>query len=186
MERVFPDTNVLYPISVADLTLRLGDIGLHEVLWSEDLLAEIERVLIEHKGLTAAQAAYFCDCIRMAFPEGEIERADYADLVETRSGPDPDDHVHSAAAVAGKATILLTSDTRGFPKRDLAEVRRSGPDAYFLEQLEEHPAEVLAVLDEMGSDRRQARSIDETLAALKAAGLKRFTARAAELLHEAS
>ncbi len=33
MERVFPDTNVLYPISLADCTLRLGDIAIHEVLW---------------------------------------------------------------------------------------------------------------------------------------------------------
>ena len=74
MERVFPDTNVLYPISLADLTLRLGDIAIHEVLWSEDLLTEVERVLVEHKGLTSEQAIYFCSCIREANPEGEIER----------------------------------------------------------------------------------------------------------------
>lgn len=127
MERVFPDTNVLYPISVADLTLRLGDIGLHEVLWSEDLLTEVERVLVERKGLTSEQSAYFCECIREAFPEGEIVRADYADLIATRTGPDPDDHVHSAAAVAGGATVLLSSDASGFPKRDLGAVRRISP-----------------------------------------------------------
>ena len=44
MEKVFPDSNVLYPISVANLTLRLGDLKIHEVLWSEDLLGEVERV----------------------------------------------------------------------------------------------------------------------------------------------
>lgn len=122
MERVFPDADVLYPISVADLTLRLGDIELHQVLWSEDLLAEVERVLFERKGLTPENATYFCDCIREAFPHGEVAREDYRDLAESRTGPDPDDHAHSAAAIAGGATVLLTSDTKGFPKRDLGGV----------------------------------------------------------------
>lgn len=47
MERVYPDTNVLYPISVADLTLRLGDVYIHRVVWSEDLLSEVEQVLVD-------------------------------------------------------------------------------------------------------------------------------------------
>lgn len=54
MERVFADANVLYPISIADLVLRLGDIALHAVAWSEDLLAEVDRVLVGDKGLTPA------------------------------------------------------------------------------------------------------------------------------------
>lgn len=117
MERVFPDSNVLYPISLADLTLRLGDIAVHEVLWTEDLLAEVERVLVEHKGLPPEQAAYFCSCIREAFPEGEIERAAYADLILSRTGKDPDDHVHSAAAVGGGATVLISANTRDYRRR---------------------------------------------------------------------
>lgn len=75
---------------MADLTLRLGDLGLHEVLWSEDLLSEVERVLVTDKGLTAAQARYFGDCIRRSFPAGEIKRDVYEDLILTRSGrPSP-------------------------------------------------------------------------------------------------
>lgn len=181
MERVFPDTNVLYPISVADLTLRLGDIGLHKVLWSEDLLSEVERVLVTGKALTVAQARYFGDCIRRSFPAGEIKRDVYEDLILTRRGPDPDDHLHSAAAVAGGGTVLLTCDSRGFPKGDLAGVRRSTPDRYFIEQLELHPAEVMTVLAEMGSTRRVPRTIDATLAALTRAGLRRFAGLARRL-----
>lgn len=86
MERVFPDTNVLYPISIADLLLRLGDVALHAIVWSEDLLAEVERILIDDKGLTAAQASYFCGCIREAFPDGEICRPDYEHLIATMTG----------------------------------------------------------------------------------------------------
>ena len=172
---MFPDSNVLYPISVADLLLRLGDLALHQLLWSEDLLEEVERVLVEGKGLTRPQAIYFGVCIRDAFPHGQIERNAYEPLlIGTRTGRDPSDHVHSAAAVAGRATILLTSDLRGFPKRDLGEVRKATPDAYFTEMLDAHPEEVLMVLHEMGTQRRDPRPIEETLAALDRAGMKRF------------
>lgn len=182
MERVFPDSNVLYPISVADLTLRLADVELHKVLWSEDLLAEVKRVLIDRKGLSPDNATYFCDCIRDAFPDDEVAQKDYQDLIQSRTGPDPDDHPHSAAAMAGGATVLLTSDTKGFPKRDLGDVRRATPDTYYVELLEAHPDVVLAVVEEMGTHRRDARPIEATLEALAKAGMKQFAQRAAALL----
>jgi hypothetical protein len=64
LDRVFVDTATLYPISLADLVLRLADLGMFELLWSDHLLAEVERVLVQHMGLAAEQAAYFCECIR--------------------------------------------------------------------------------------------------------------------------
>lgn len=182
MERIFPDTNVLYPISLADLTLRLGDIAIHAVLWSEDLLAEVERVLVTYKGLSSAQAQYFCDCIRETFPEGEIERATYEDLIESRTGTDADDHVHSAAAVGGGATILITANIRDYPQSDLGPVRKLTPDAYFTEALQAFPDQVLAVLDDMGGQRRDPQPIDTTIDALRRAGLRDFAAQATELL----
>lgn len=51
LERVFVDTATLYPVSLADLVLRLAEFGTFELLWSDHLLAEVERVLGEHKGL---------------------------------------------------------------------------------------------------------------------------------------
>ncbi|MBA2495592.1 MAG: hypothetical protein H0V33_00560, partial [Acidimicrobiia bacterium] len=65
---------------------------------------------MQYKGLAAEQAAYFCACIRRAFPEGRVAPDEYLSLVASRSGPDPDDHVHSAAAVAGRATVVLSAD----------------------------------------------------------------------------
>jgi hypothetical protein len=182
MERVFLDANVLYPISVADLILRLGDAWLHEVLWSEDLLLEVERILTDRKGLPRSGAAYFCDCIRRAFPHGEIDRRAYAHLIGTRTGPDPDDHVHAAAAIAGEATVLLTSNVRDYPAHDLGDVRVETPDRYFVDLLTSHPDVVLAVLTDMGSQRRRPQPVEATLAALERAGLKRFAERATTLL----
>jgi hypothetical protein len=50
----------------------------------------------------------------------------YLPLVASRTGPDASDHVHSAAAVGGGATVVLSADRRGYPKSDIAPARRSG------------------------------------------------------------
>jgi len=182
MERVYPDTNVLYPISIADLLLRLGDVFIHQVVWSEDLLGEVERVLIEHKALAPDRAAYFCDCIRSAFPDGEVPRSRYAHLIDSRTGTDPADHVHSAAVASGAATVLLTSNIDDFPDIDLGGARRLTPDTYFVELLDAFPNEVLAVVEDMGSQRREPQDVDATLEALQRAGLQQFTTEARKLL----
>jgi hypothetical protein len=49
LERVFVDTATLYPISLADLVLRLAELGMFELL-SDHLLAEIERVASRLQG----------------------------------------------------------------------------------------------------------------------------------------
>jgi hypothetical protein len=173
--RVFPDTNVLYPISLADLILRLGDVAFHEVVWSEDLLAEAARVLTEHKGLPAAKAAYFCDCVRDAFPEGEVRRATYEHLIETMTGGDADDHPHAAAASAG-ATVLLTFNVSDFPADDVGDVRVVNPDDYLVGAVNEEPLTVLDVLRDMGAQRREPQPVEQTLTSLERAGCKQFTA----------
>lgn len=182
MERVFPDTNVLYPISVADLLLRLGDVALHAIVWSEDLLAEVERVLIEDKGLTTTQAAYFCACIRDEFADGEVRRADYEYLVATMTGKDPEDHAHAAAARVG-ATVLLTFNVDDFPAQDVGDVRVMTPDDYLVEVLDQHTDTVLGVLEDMGAQRRDPQPVSATLAALDKAGLTEFAAQARALEH---
>jgi predicted nucleic acid-binding protein len=47
--RVFIDTNVLFPFSVMDLMLALTEDGVHDVIWSEALLAEWERVIVRER-----------------------------------------------------------------------------------------------------------------------------------------
>ena len=53
---LFIDSNILYPIRLADLVLWSVDDGLFEV---EDLLNEIERVLIDTKGVVEMNDAGF-------------------------------------------------------------------------------------------------------------------------------
>ena len=138
-DRVYPDTATLYPISIADLVLRLAEIGVIELLWSDYLLDETTRVLIEDKHLPRSAAVYFCDCIRETFPDGRIERSTYEHLIATRTGPDPKDHEHSAAASAANAHVILAADKTGFPIRDTRPAVRRHPDDYLSELLNDYP-----------------------------------------------
>lgn len=180
-ERVFVDTATLYPISLADLVLRLAELGMYDLVWSDHLLGEVERVLVEYKGLTAEQAQYFCECIRKAFLAGRVAPEDYLPLVASRVGPDPDDHVHSAAAVAGGATVVLSPDRTGYPASDIAPARRRNPDGFFTDLLRRYPEDVLGVVDAMGAALLEPLTRAEVLDRLSAAGTPVFAARAAEL-----
>jgi predicted nucleic acid-binding protein len=69
---VFVDTNVWYPVVLADLVLRSVEIGLFDLAWTDESLTEVERVLVERKGLSAANAAVFGAQVRATAPEGRI------------------------------------------------------------------------------------------------------------------
>lgn len=181
LERVFVDTATLYPVSLADLVLRLAEFGMFDLVWSDHLLWEVERVLVEYKGLPVERAAYFCDCIRHAFPSGRIPPEDYAHLVTSRTGPDPDDHVHSAAAVAGRATVVLSADKTGYPGLDIAPARRRDPDAFLVELLRRYPQDVIGIVDSMGAALREPLTRHQVLGRLSAAGIPRFATRVAGL-----
>lgn len=108
------DTNILFPISLADLVLSSAEYGLFELCWSQDLLDEVERVLVRSKGLRPGKAALFVQEIAGTFPDGEIYRDDYAAIIGQLSGPDPDDLTHLAAAIGGNIDIVLTANVRDF------------------------------------------------------------------------
>lgn len=78
MTRVFVDTNVLFPFSVMDLMLALTEDAVHEVVWTETLLAEWERVIVRQHHRSAESAASITAAIREFFPESRIPKEVYA------------------------------------------------------------------------------------------------------------
>lgn len=155
MARVFVDTNVLFPFSLMDLMLALSEDGIHEVVWTERLLVEWERVIVREQQRTPAAARSIAHAIRTYFDDCEIPETAYAHLVEALPGRDPDDRHHAAAAIAARASALVTWNLRDFPAEPLAEcgVRLLDPDAYLRELLDAVPFEVLATVRRMAGGR---------------------------------
>nr|WP_218162028.1 PIN domain-containing protein [Mycobacterium malmoense] len=55
--RVLLDACVLVPYELADFLLRLADADLYEPLWSEEILTEVDRNLVQKFGVTKEKAA---------------------------------------------------------------------------------------------------------------------------------
>src|SRR5262245_24850839 len=98
MARVFVDTNVLFPFSIMDLMLSLTEDGIHEVLWTDALLEEWERVIVREHYRSRESAASITAAIRGFFADSQIPESRYAHLVDGMPSSDPDDRHHMAAA----------------------------------------------------------------------------------------
>jgi excisionase family DNA binding protein len=112
--RVFIDTNVLFPFSVMDLMLALTEDGIHDVMWSDDLLDEWERVIVRERHRSPDAAAAISATIRQFFADTRIPVESYRGLVPETDGPDLDDNAHMAAAVAGQVESLVTWNGKDF------------------------------------------------------------------------
>ena len=174
------DTNVLFPFSVMDLLLALSEDGVHTVVWTDALLDEWERVIVDQHRRSPATAAAITAAIRGFFADSKVELADYQHLVDEMPGRDADDHHHSAAAIAGGASVLLTHNRADFPAKPLARrgLRVADPDTYLCELADEWPDEVDATMARLaGEKERPAKSAAELLDDLAHAGVTRFAAK---------
>ncbi len=175
--RVFVDTNVLFPFSVMDVMLALTEDSVHEIVWSERLLAEWERVIGREGRRSAESAAAVTQAVRRFFADCEIPAAAYEHLVDEMPGDDPDDRHHAAAAVAARADALITWNLADFPAGDLAErgVRVIDPDSYLCGLYGELPHEVAETVVRLAGEKRNPPvTIADAVARLAKAGLPRF------------
>lgn len=157
MGRVFVDTNVLFPFSVMDVMLALTEDSVHEVLWTDALLAEWERVIVREQRRSAASAAAITAAIRDFFADCEVRESAYVHLIAQMPGDDPDDRVHMAAAIAGGAEVIVTWNQSDFPADPLAAhgVRVRTPDGYLCELLDAWPDEVLGTVVRLAGEKRR-------------------------------
>jgi excisionase family DNA binding protein len=106
--RVFVDTNVLFPFSVMDLMLALTEDGIHDVMWTDALLDEWERVIVESQRRSPDAAAAITATIREFFADTHVPADSYRSLVSEVDGLDPDDNVHSWSGGVITETLFIT------------------------------------------------------------------------------
>lgn len=142
--RVILDACVLVPYQLADLLLRIADAELFEPLWSDDLLAEVERNIVK-LGVQPDKAARRVSQMASAFPNATVTGFEH--LVPAMSTDPKDRHV-AAAAIRGGAAIIVTANTRDFPPEALAryDIEVVHPDDFLQDQLDLATATVLTCL----------------------------------------
>ena len=184
--RVFVDTNVLYPASLADLTLSAAEYGLFEFVYSDHLLQEIERVLVDHKGLAPVHAQRFIDEICETFPTGRLKAITYESTAGSWTGPDDADLLHLAAAACSGAAVLVTNNIKDFepaiPPVGVIKPTVMTADEFFCSLLNEgFDADLVNVVNAMiSANRRPPHTWKAMMHRLDTVGLPEFVHRLTE------
>lgn len=107
------DANVLYPQYLNDALLRLAYAGVYQVRWSEQILEEMARnVKLRKPESLHASIDRRVGMMKAAFPEAMV--AGYEALIPQMTNDEKDRHV-LAAAIVGRADVIVTSNVKDFP-----------------------------------------------------------------------
>lgn len=171
--RVLVDACVLYSTVPRALVLGAAQAGLIEPIWSARIIAEWRRAMARDGAQAAGQVASDIAVTRLACPAAEIAVPD--GLADSLSLPDANDRHVLAAAIAGRADVLLTRNMRDFPPRTLARhgISPRAPDSLFLELWTDRPDIVAGVAAPVVAAMAQAAGIAPR-DVLKRAGLPRL------------
>jgi hypothetical protein len=136
----------LYPALTRDLLLTLSRTGLFRARWTDQIHDEwIAAVLRENPhlaGRLARTRALMDDSVLDCLITG------YESLVDGLTLPDPDDRHVLAAAIKGRADVIVTKNLKDFPAAALAPfgIEPQHPDAFVLHQISLNMDRALAAI----------------------------------------
>jgi hypothetical protein len=107
------DANVLHPMVLCDLFIRLARRGLYRALWSREILEEVVRSIARRRpDLSVDVLRRRTDAMERAIQDATV--AGYESLLPGLQELGDDARV-AAAAVAGHADVIVTSNIKDFP-----------------------------------------------------------------------
>ncbi len=181
------DANVLYPIVLCDLLMRLGLAGAVRAHWTNEIHDEwIRNLLAKRPDLTRTQLERRAELMDRAIPSARVDG--YRRLIGGLRLPDPSDRHVLAAAIKAGATHIVTQNTRDFPRASLSRfgIRAQRPDPFVVDLLAKVPERVIeAVRKQREGLRNPSLSAEEMIDSYARHGLTRTAqqlARLAELL----
>jgi len=99
--RAVTDADVLYPASLRDTLLRMAELELYDVCWSERILQEATRNLIEDGRMTPEKAEYLVEKMNLAFESALVSEESITRLESAMTNDEKDRHVLATAVAAG-------------------------------------------------------------------------------------
>lgn len=143
------DACVLVPIAQADTLLYMAEAGLYRPLWSERILQETIAALEEiHPDMRDSGAArHRAAVMNRAFDDACVKG--WQEIVGAVELPDENDRHVVAAAVLGRADLIVTANLKDFPAEVLSRfnLEAQSPDEFLMNQLDLDPAEVMGALE---------------------------------------
>lgn len=181
---VLYDACVLYPAPLRDLLLRIVLSGVVRARWSEEILDECFRNILENRpDLTEKKLSRTRKLMKAAVPDCIV--SEYEELVEGLKLPDPDDRHVLAAAIHSGAQVIVTFNLKDFPESALGpySIDAKHPDDFVLETIDLAPGLMVQVLSEQAAAlRNPPRTVGDLLDTLREQGLPSSVARLRELM----
>lgn len=159
------DSNILFSRVLHELFGRLASTGdLLELIWSNELVNETIKALIEEKGLDRESAELWVGLMTDAFPTGRVNIGALPSIDLGALTSDKDDHHICALAIAGRAQYIFTFD-KGFDPDALLDlgIEVTEPDAFLSQAIDTEPELFREILTEQAAtwgDRTLAELID--------------------------
>jgi len=139
------DACVLYPAPLRDLLLEFALTDLVRAKWSSHIHDEwIRAVLEDRPDLTAMQLRRTRDLMDLHARDCLVE--DFEELIPSLTLPDPNDRHVLAAAICGRADVIVTYNLTDFPDKALQKygITPQHPDEFLLHLFNLAPSIVCA------------------------------------------
>lgn len=177
------DACVLYPIVIADALLSLATAGFFAAKWTTKIETEWIVALERNRPDLVGKLGFRRDQMREAIPDWEISCDAWQPLVKGIELPDPDDVHVVAAAIAGHADCIVTSNVGDFPNEvlDRHQIEVIDPDIFIQNQWDLNPVGAVAAFRLMRARRKRPESTPEEFASvIENAGLPATSQRVRE------
>lgn len=179
---VLYDACVLYPAPLRDLLVRIANTGVVRARWSDAILDECFRNILEQRPDLKPRALNRTrELMTKAVPDCLV--TGFEALIDGLTLPDPDDRHVLAAAIRAGAQAIVTFNLSDFPELQLApyNVEAKHPDDFVLDTIGLAPGIVTKVLSEQaGALKNPPRTVGELLDTLRSLGLVRSVAKLRE------
>ncbi len=181
---VLYDACVLHPAPLRDLLIRLARTGLVRARWSDLILDECFRSILERRpDLQPGALERSRRLMNEAIPDCIV--TGFETLIDGLTQPDVDDRHVLAAAIKANAQVIVTANLSDFPADTLApfNIEAKHPDDFVLDLLDLAPAKVALIVSEQATSlRNPPRTVDDLLDTLQALGLVQSVAKLREVL----
>jgi predicted nucleic acid-binding protein len=182
------DACVLHPLAMADALISLASAQLFAAKWSRAIEAEWIASVEQRRPDLQGRLDYRRDQMRQAVPDWEVDEPAWRALAQGLTLPDPGDVHVLAAALAGHADCIVTTNLRDFPTQVTAplNIEIIHPDQFVVAQWDLDQLAALAAFKRMRARWKKPQASAEDFAAALERGAMPATAQrlrqAAELI----
>jgi predicted nucleic acid-binding protein len=170
------DACILIKASLRDTLIRAYDADLYRLYWSDDILTEVTRNLVENGLTTTAGAARLEQRLRIVLEAAEV--SGYTALIPSMTNHPKDRHVVAAAVAAG-AELIVTENLGDFPASTLEPfgIEAQSPDQMLVALFELDGETMIQIIhDQSQATNRPHLSVEMILDHLERDGAPQFAA----------